>query len=183
MTMKVYKNRDLTLKICLSAMCMALAFALPFVTGYIPEIGNALSPMHLPAFLFGIVAGPFFGGALAFLAPVLRSLMFGAPAPLFPRAITMSFELMAYALVFGLLYKLLSKKLPYIYVSLVSAMIVGRLVGGIVKIVLLKLGVIAKYNLALFISGYVTESIPGIVVQLLVIPPVVLALRRAKLID
>ena len=181
--MKVYNNRELTLKICLSAMCMALAFALPFVTGAIPEIGNALAPMHLPAFLFGIVAGPYFGGVLAFLAPILRSLMFGAPAPIFPRAITMSFELMAYAVVFGLLYKLLSKKLPYIYVSLVCAMIVGRLVGGVVKIVLLELGVIAKYNLALFISGYVTESIPGIVVQLLVIPPVVLALRRAKLID
>ena len=181
--MKAYNNRELTLKICLSAMCMALAFELPFVTGAIPEIGNALSPMHLPAFLFGIVAGPYFGGVLAFLAPILRSLMFGAPAPIFPRAITMSFELMAYAVVFGLLYKLLSKKLPYIYVSLVCAMIVGRLVGGVVKIVLLELGVIAKYNLALFISGYVTESIPGIIVQLLVIPPVVVALRRAKLID
>ena len=64
--MKAYNNRELTLKICLSAMCMALAFALPFVTGAIPEIGNALSPMHLPAFLFGIVAGPYFGGVLAF---------------------------------------------------------------------------------------------------------------------
>lgn len=181
--MKVYKNRELTLKICLSAMCMALAFVLPIITGAIPEVGNALSPMHIPALLFGIVAGPYVGGALAFLAPILRSLMLGAPAPIFPRAITMSFELMAYALVFGLLYKLLSKKLPYIYVSLVLAMIAGRLVGGAVKLALLKLGFIPKFNLALFISGYVTESIPGIIVQLLVIPPVVLALRRARLID
>ncbi len=180
MKTKVYKRKELTIKICLAAMCLALAFVLPFVTGAIPEIGGMLCPMHLPAFLLGIVIGPYFGAGLAFLSPILRSLLFGSPL-LFPRAFTMAFELMAYAFVFGLLYKLLPKKLPHFYVSLVSAMIVGRVVGGIVKTVLFELGAMGKWSYALFISGYITETIPGLVIQLLIIPPLVMALRKAKI--
>lgn len=181
MKTKVYKNKELTVKICLSAMCLALAFVLPFVTGAIPEIGGMLCPMHLPAFLLGIIIGPYYGGALAFLSPILRSLIFGSPA-LFPRAFAMAFELFAYALVFGLLYKLLQKKMPYLYFSLVTAMLAGRAVGGIVKFVLFKTGAMGSYSAALFISGYFTETLPGVLIQLLVIPALAVALRKAKII-
>lgn len=182
MKTKIYKSRELTLKICLSAMCLALAFVLPFVTGAIPEIGGMLCPMHLPAFLLGIIIGPYFGGALAFLSPILRSLIFGAPL-LFPRAFTMAFELLAYALSFGILYKLLPKKMPSLYISLVSAMLFGRVVGGVVKTILFATGAMGKWSPALFISGYFTETIPGVIIQLLVIPPLIIALRRSKIIE
>ena len=162
-------------------MCLALALVLPFVTGAIPEIGGMLCPMHLPAFLLGIIVGPYVGGALAFLSPILRSLIFGAPL-LFPRAFAMAFELMAYAFVFGLLYKLLSKKMPMLYLSLASAMLVGRVVGGVVKFILFKTGAMGSYSMALFISGYFTETLPGVIVQLLVVPPLIIALRRAKIL-
>lgn len=181
MKIKVYKNKGLTLKICLAAMCLALAFVLPFITGTIPEIGGMLCPMHLPAFLLGIVIGPYFGAGFAFLTPILRSLIFGTPL-LFPRAFTMAFELMAYAFVFGLLYKLLPKKLPFIYASLLSAMVAGRVVGGIVKTILFEIGAMGKWSYALFVSGYITETIPGVIIQLLVIPPLVMALRNDKII-
>ena len=180
MKRKAYKNRELTLKICLAAMCLALAFVLPFLTGAIPEIGGMLCPMHIPAFLLGIIIGPYFGGALAFLSPILRSLIFGSPL-LFPRAFSMAFELMAYALAFGILYKLLPKKAPYLYVSLASAMLIGRIVGGAVKTVLFATGAMGKWSTALFISGYFTETLPGVIVQLLLIPPLVLALMKLNL--
>lgn len=181
MKTKHYKNRELTLKICLAAMCLALVFVLPFITGSNPELGNALSPMHIPAFLMGIVIGPYFGGALAFLAPVLRSLILGSPA-LFPRAVTMSFELMGYALVFGLLYKALKKKIPSIYISLVCAMVVGRVLGCLFKLLLYKTGAVGAFSLPVVLSGYFLETLPAVIIQILVIPPIVLALRRAKII-
>lgn len=180
--MKVYKNRELTLKICLSAACLALVFVLPLITGSNPELGNALCPMHIPALLMGIIIGPYFGGALAFISPILRSLILGAPAPIVPRAITMSFELMAYAFVFGFLYMMLRKSLPSLYIALVSGMLAGRVVGLLVKLVLYKTGIMGTFSLPVIISGYFVETIPAIIIQLILVPPVVLALQRAKII-
>ena len=176
----IYKNTELIKKITFAAACLALCFALPFLTGAIPEIGGMLCPMHIPAFLAGALLGPWIGGAVAFVAPILRGLMFGSPA-VFPRGISMAFELCAYAIVFGLLLKLLPKKIGFMYLSLTGAMLVGRVVGGITKIVLLSLGAIGKYGWQLYFTGYFVETIPGVVLQFLLIPPILYALRRAKL--
>ena len=181
MKIKVDKNTVIIRKICFAAACLALALVLPFVTGAIPEIGGALSPMHLPALISGVVCGPVIGGVVSFISPILRGAVFGSPV-LFPRGITMAFELLAYAVSFGILYRIFPKKTGYIYASLGLAMIAGRLVGGVMKIVLLLSGSIKQYSLALFFSGYFVETIPGIVIQFIVIPPIIYALRRAKLI-
>lgn len=124
-------QKKLIRTLTLAAMCLALAIVLPFLTMQIPQIGQALSPMHIPALLCGFICGPFWGVAVGFVAPLLRHLMFGMP-PLMT-AIAMAFELAAYGFFAGLFYKILPKKIPYIYVSLVGAMIVGRIVWGIVK--------------------------------------------------
>ena len=100
----------------LSAMFLALAMVLPLLTGQIPQIGKMLSPMHIPVLLCGFFCGPWYGLLVGAIAPVLRSLIFGMPA-LFPNAFIMCFELATYGCVSGLLYKLLPKKIPYIYVS------------------------------------------------------------------
>lgn len=181
MKTKLYKNRELTLKICLSAMCLALVFVLPFITGSNPELGNMLCPMHIPALLMGIIIGPYFGGALAFVSPILRSLIIGSPS-LFPRAVTMSFELMGYAFVFGFIYMILKKGLPELYISLVGGMLAGRIVGCLFKLALYKTGAMGAFNLPVILSGYFVETIPAIVIQILLIPPIVLALRKAKII-
>ena len=130
MKTKVYKNKEIVRKIAFAAMCIALAMVLPFLTGAIPEIGGALCPMHIPALLSGVLCGPFFGALVSFVSPLLRGLAFGSPA-IFPRGVSMAVELFAYALVFGLLKKLLPKRIGYTYVALGTAMICGRLVGGI----------------------------------------------------
>ena len=76
-------------KMILSALCLALAYVLPFLTGQIPEIGAMLCPLHIPVLLCGFVCGPAWGAAVGFIAPLLRSLTLGMP-PLFPTAVCMA---------------------------------------------------------------------------------------------
>ena len=56
----------------LSAMFLALGLVLPFFTGQIPQIGGMLLPMHIPAFLCGLICGWQFGVVVGFIMPLLR---------------------------------------------------------------------------------------------------------------
>lgn len=159
-----------------SAVCLALTYVLPFVTGGIPKIGNMLCPMHIPVFLCGFVCGGPWGAAIGFIAPILRSLTLGKPA-LFPTAIAMMLELAAYGFFSGLFYKIFPKKLPYLYISLVLSMLGGRAVLGLANVVLYSFTE-NTYSWAMFAAGAFTTAIPGIIVQLVLIPPTVFALKR-----
>ena len=164
-----------------AAMCLALAIVLPFFTGQIPEIGQMLSPMHIPALLCGFICGPIWGFAVGAVAPLLRSALFSMPP--FPTvALPMAFELATYGLIAGLLYRMLPKKIGYIYVSLIGAMVTGRIVWGIVKLIM-TVAKAGQFTFAAFIAGAITGSIPGIICHIILIPLIVIALRRAKLID
>ena len=162
-----------------AAICLALCMVLPFLTGQIPQIGQALSPMHIPVFLCGFLCGWPWGMAVGLIAPILRSLMFGMPK-MFPGAIAMTFELATYGLVSGLLYKLFPKKIPYIYVTLVISMIAGRIVWGIARYILASVSK-GSFTFEAFLAGAVTTAIPGIILHLILVPVLVMALRRAKL--
>lgn len=162
-----------------AAVCLVLCYVLPFLTGQIPQIGAALSPMHLPALLCGFLAGPWYALAVGLIAPITRSLMFGMPN-LYPTAVAMSFELAAYGFFSGLLYSKLPKKLPYVYVSLVGAMILGRVVWGVAQAVLLGLGG-SSFGMSAFVAGAITGAVPGMIAQIVLIPAIVMALDRAKL--
>ena len=129
------KTKLLIQKMCLSAMFIALAFVLPFFTMQINEIGDMLCPMHIPVILCGFICGGPWGLVVGIISPILRSLVMTMPV-MFPTAIGMAFELGAYGLVAGLLHKALPKKKPYIYVSLISAMVIGRIVWGVARIVM-----------------------------------------------
>ena len=95
-------------KLTLSAMFLALALVLPFLTGQIQPLSKKLCPMHIPILLCGFFCGPWYGLAIGFIAPLLRFLCFGMPV-IIPAGIAMSFELAAYGLVSGLLYRCLPK--------------------------------------------------------------------------
>lgn len=168
------------LRLANAGMLFALGLVLPFLTGQIPEIGNLLLPMHLPVLLCGFVCGGIYGSIVGFTLPLVRSLIFGMPA-LFPSAVTMSFELMAYGLFTALLWSLFKKKtLLSIYLSLVPAMLIGRAVKGVANAI--AYGVSDKaYSFGAFISGAFVEAIPGIILQLILIPAVLIALRKAKI--
>ena len=164
-----------------AALYLAIAMVLPFITGQIPEIGSALCPMHIPALLCGFMCGWPWGLAVGFIAPLLRSVVFGMPA-LFPGAVAMAFELAVYGLVSGLLYKLLPKKPQYVYVTLVAAMLCGRVVWGIARWAMAGLSGGDPFTFQAFLAGAFTTAIPGIVLHLVLIPLIVLVLKKAGLV-
>ncbi len=162
-----------------SAMCLALALVLPMVTGGIPRIGNMLCPMHLPVLLCGFLAGWPWGLAVGAIAPLLRSVTFGMPP--MPVAIPMAFELAAYGALTGLFYHLLPKKPGFVYVSLIASMALGRVVWGAAKLVMAGL-TSAAFPFSAFLSGAILTAWPGIAAQVVLVPALVLALRRAGLV-
>ena len=163
-----------------SAVCLALCLLLPFLTGQIPQVGKALSPMHIPVLLGGFLCGPWWAMAVGFAAPMLRHVWMGMP-PLIT-AIAMSFELAGYGLFSGLLYRLLPKKTVNIYVSLIGAMILGRIIWGIAMVVIS--GVTGSaFTWSAFMAGALLNAIPGIILHIVLIPILVMALKRAKVLD
>ena len=164
-----------------AAVCLALCMILPVITMRLQAIGNMLSPMHIPVLLAGFLCGPVWALAVGAAAPLLRSLLFGMP-PLFPTATAMCFELATYGLVSGLLFKLLPKSKANIYVSLIGAMLCGRIVWGIAMAVLLGLSG-GQFTMAAFIAGAFTNAIPGIILHIVLIPLIVMALQRAGIIE
>ena len=166
-------------KLTYSALYMAIALILPFVTGQIPEIGAMLCPMHIPALLCGFMCGWPWGVAVGFISPLLRSVMFGMPA-MFPAAIAMAFELAAYGLVIGLLYfHARRNNLLSVYISMLVAMIAGRAVWGIVQMVVLGL---SGFTWKMFLAGAFLNAIPGIILQLILIPAIMAVLDRTGLV-
>ena len=165
----------------LSAMFLALGLVLPFFTGQIPQIGSMLLPMHLPVFLCGLICGWQYGAAVGFIVPLLRSVLFGMP-PLFPTATSMAFELMTYGLVVGLLYSRSRWQcIRALYRCLLLAMLAGRAVWGVVQAVLLGLTGSAL-TLQVFMASDFLNAIPGIIIQLILIPAVMVALNRTGLV-
>ena len=166
-------------KLTYSAVCLAMTFVLPFVTGNIPEVGNMLCPMHLPVLLCGFLCGWQWGLTVGIVAPIMRSLILMRP-PLYPTAIAMAFELAVYGLLAGLLYLLLSERRGRIYIALVGSMLGGRIVGGLAQTILLGFGK-EGYTASIFFTEYFVKAWPGILLQLILSPIVVSALCKANL--
>lgn len=173
------KNALRIRKMTFAALYLALALVLPFLTGQIPEIGSMLCPMHIPALLCGFVCGWPWGLAVGFIAPLLRSVLFGMPT-MFPGAVSMAFEMAVYGAVSGIMYTWLPRFRGRLYVVLVSAMVCGRIVWGLVRYFLAGL-VQSSFSMEMFIAGAVTTSLPGIILQLVIIPPLVAVMIRAGL--
>ncbi len=171
-------NKNKVLKIIFAGLFLALAYVLPFLTGQIPEIGSRLCPMHIPVLLCGFICGPYWGLAVGFVAPLFRSLTLGVPL-LFPSAVCMAFELAVYGAVSGLMHKLLPRKKPYIYLSLIIAMLAGRFVWG--AVMFLCMGADSgAFGIAAFVAGAFTNAIPGIILQLVLVPVIVMLFENSK---
>ena len=164
----------------LSALFLAVAYVLPYFTGNIPQIGSMLLPMHLPTILCGFLCGAPWGAAVGFFAPLMRSAILGMPY-MYPTAIAMAFEMAVYGFVSGFLYHRLSKSIQNVYIALISSMLCGRIVWGIVMSSLLVGN--GGFTVAAFIAGAFTNAIPGIILQLVAIPAIVLSLRKANLVS
>ena len=170
------KKRNEIKKLTLSAMFLALAFVMPFLTGQIPQIGSMLCPMHIPVLLCGFFCGAPWGLVVGFFAPILRSFTLGMP-PMFPTAFCMAFELATYGFVAGFLHDKLPKKKINVYATLLCAMLIGRLVWGGVMFACMGFDVSA-FGLSAFMAGAVLNAVPGIIVQIVLIPLLVITLEK-----
>ncbi len=172
------KRNDNLIKLAVSSVFLALAYTLPFLTGQIQQIGNMLCPMHIPVLLCGFICGAPWGAFVGAAAPLLRSLTIGMPV-LFPNAVAMAAELAVYGLMTGILHKVLPNKKGYIYISLLLSMISGRLVWGFVQFILLGFNT-AKFPFSAFIAGAFTNAVPGIILQIVLIPVLVMIIEKVN---
>ncbi len=164
-----------------AALFLALGLVLPFFIGQIPQIGKMLLPMHIPVLLCGMVCGSGYGLIVGFICPLLRSVLFGMPA-LHPQAVAMAFELATYGFVSGFLYSR-SRWQCVLAVEkcLIAAMIAGRIVWGVVMYALMA-AIGSQFTLQMFLAGAFLQAVPGIILQLILIPACMYALNRAGLV-
>ena len=172
-------NRESGKNMVLSAIFLSIGFVLPFLTGQLKEIGDTLLPMHIPVMLCGLICGARYAALVGLVLPFLRSLMFSMP-PFYPNAVWMALELATYGLVIGLVYfGFKVKDLKSVYISLISAMLSGRIVWGISKAVLL--GFSGKtFTFSLFIIGGFIDSLFGIILQLILVPLIMEIINKRK---
>ena len=177
---RIYMKSTFLKNIVLSAMFLAIGVILPMFTSQIKEIGDSLLPMHIPILLCGLICGAKYGMALGLILPFLRSVTFSMP-PLYPNAVWMALEMATYGLVIGFLYKRIeNKNTKGIYFCLILSMFSGRIIWGVAKAFLL--GFAGKaFAFSAFISGGFIDAFPGILLQLILIPSVMLILKKAKL--
>lgn len=165
-------------KLVLSALFLAVGMVLPFLTMQVKEIGDSLLPMHIPVMLCGVLCGYGYGAIIGLMLPFFRSVCFGMP-PFYPNAVWMAAELLTYGLVIGLLYKRLPKNTLCLYLSLIISQISGRIIWALAKTILL--GADGKaFTFTMFISGGFIDALPGIILQLLIIPTIITILKHTK---
>lgn len=173
-------GREALRRLALSAMFLAIGLVLPFFTGQIQQIGNMLLPMHIPVMLCGLICGWQYGAVVGAVLPLTRSLLFGMP-PIYPTAIAMAVELCIYGLAIGFIYGLFKKQnLLSVYLALVPAMLLGRAAWGGAQAVLLSMQDTAFTAKAFLAEGFL-NAIPGIILQLLLIPAIMSTLHATGL--
>ena len=163
----------------LTAMFIAFCVILPMAFHAV-GLGSTFAPMHIPVLMCGLISGGAYGLICGMVGPLLSSVITGMPgAAMLPSMVP---ELMAYGLVAGLLMKRVRTGKLYadLYISLGAAMLIGRVVAGIAKMLLFMGG--EGYSLGLWISAHFVTAAPGIVCHLVVIPILISTLMRAKLI-
>ena len=169
-------------KLCICAICIALCCVLP-TAFHAVGLGTALSPMHIPALLCGLLLGPVYGAVCGVIGPVLASLVTGMPPMM--RLMHMAPELCAYGLMAGLMMRLVRTRngAADIYISLISAMLVGRIVGGLAQwLVITIMGSNQVFTVAIWAANYIVGTLPGAVAHLVLLPMLVLVLEKAKVI-
>ena len=161
-----------------AALCCALCLILPMAFHSIPNGGQVMLPMHIPVLLCGIACGWPYGLACGIVGPLLSSLVTGMPpAAMLPG---MMVECGVYGLISGLMMRFLrtGRNLWDLYIGMVTAMAAGRIAAGFAKAWIFTPGI----SPFAWVTTSLVTGIPGICLQLVLIPMVLGALTRARLI-
>jgi niacin transporter len=170
-------------KMVISAMLIVAGVILPQAFHSVPMAGIVILPMHIPILLAGLICGPFYGLYVGISSPLLSHLFFGMPpTPILP---AMLCELPVYGFVAGgIMWFLVRKSFAHLYAktygSLIGAMLIGRVVFGAVNALIFNVG---EYTLHMWLTAAFVTALPGIVIQVMAIPSIVIALQKEKLIE
>lgn len=168
---------------CISAVCIALCYVLPLVF-HAFGAGEVFLPMHIPVLLCGLLCGAGYGAFCGIAGPVLSCVLSGMPSA--TGLISMVPELCVYGFASGLVLRFVHTKHTYadLYLALVAAMLLGRVAGGVAKVLFYLSGMsgMTALSMPLLASTYFVQSIPGIVIQLIILPTLVFTLMKARLI-
>ena len=172
------KTKKYIWEMVISALCVALGIVLPMTMHGIPNAGSILLPMHIPVLLCGLLCGPAYGLACGILTPLLSCVLTSMPS--WGYLPSMLCELAVYGFIAGLLIVLIrtGSQVANVYISLVGAMLLGRVVYGVVNALIFRAG---NYSMEMWLTASFVTALPGIIIQLVVLPLIVLALRKAKL--
>jgi len=166
-------------KSIIAAVCVALCVVLPQAFHAIPGAGSIYLPMHIPVLLCGLICGWPYGLLCGLLGPLLSSLFTSMPPMAFlPQ---MLIECAVYGLASGLLIYFIRTKKIYLdlYISLTLAMLAGRIFAGISRALIFSPG---NISMASFATDYFVKGLPGIIIQLALLPTIVFAITKARLI-
>lgn len=168
-----------TKKMILTGLCIALGIILPVTLHSVPNAGSVFLPMHIPVLLCGLMCGWSYGLVCGILTPLLSSLLTGMPPVAYLPA--MVCELAAYGLFSGILLRAIGTPNKYLntYLSLIGAMLLGRVLYGVMQALIFSFG---SYSMQLWVTASFVTALPGIIIQIVLIPPVIFTLKRAKLI-
>lgn len=170
------KEKKKIKSLTLIAICIALCVVLPLAFHMIPNGGNVFLPMHIPVLLCGLTCGYIAGGICGLVGPLLSCLLTGMPTLAFLPF--MMVECAVYGLVSGLMLKNHKDSKGSVYLALVVAMISGRAVSGIVKAIVYG----SSYSLNAWLTASFVTALPGIIIQLVLVPTIIFLLRKANII-
>ncbi len=166
-------------KSIITAVCVALCVVLPLAFHAIPNAGPIYGPIHIPVYICGLTCGWPYGLACGVIGPLLSWMLTGMP--IVTDLPGMIVELSVYGVASGLLMKFVRTGRLYadLYISLIVAMLLGRIAAGLVAALIFARGTM---TIALFATTYFATALPGIVVQLALIPSIIVALEKANLV-
>ena len=164
--------------IVFTAVCAALCIVVPMAFHTIPNAGVVFLPMHIPVLLCGLICGWPYGLICGLIGPLLSSVTTGMPpAAMLP---SMMVDCATYGLVTGLAMRFVRTRsaVADLYISLITAMLLGRVVSGLAKALIFSPGA-APFA---WVTTSLVAGIPGIIIQLVLMPTIVFALTQAKLL-
>ena len=166
-------------KIVTASLLIALGIVLPMAFHSIPNAGRIFLPMHIPVLLCGLTCGLPYGLAVGVMTPILSHLLTGMPPTVMLPS--MVCELAAYGAVSALLMYYVKVKNIYlkIYISLIGTMVFGRVFYGILNALIFSAG---EYSMQIWLTAAFVTALPGVAIQLILIPAVIIALQKSKLI-
>ena len=164
----------------LTALMLVASVVLPFAEDILP-FGERLILAQIPVLLTGLLCGAAYGAVVGVIAPFLSFVMTGVPA-VYPDAVAVALEYALFAAVASPIFRSFARRIGSLYASLVSAMVAGRLgyLGAFYVMLELKK---EPYSLAPLVTQEFVTCLPGLVLQLIAVPLIVMAAEQAGLLD